>query len=98
MQTDGIVKTMDVFRDRSMRLLFCRIRFGRVLRLQRCEEALRNRMIPAITLATHAGHPAEGVEGMAKIIADVLTATIGVKQRAARRRFLRTSIAQRVEH
>ena len=81
---------MDVFRDRSMRLLFCRIRFGRVLRLQRCEEALRNRLIPAIALATPVDHPAEG---LANIIADVLTATIGVKQRPARRRFLRTSIA-----
>ena len=84
---------MDVFCDRSMRLLFCRIRFGRVLRLQRREEALRNRMIPAIALATHADHPAEGVEGLADIIADVLTATIGVKQRTARRRFLMAGIA-----
>ena len=98
MQTDGIVKTRDGLCDRSMRLLLRRIRFGRVLRLQCCEEALRNRMIPAIALATHADHPAEGVEGLADIIADVLTATIGVKQRPARRRFLRTSIAQRVEH
>ena len=76
MQTDGIVKTMDVFRNRSMRLLFCRIRFGRFLRLQRREEALRHRIIPAIALATHAGHHAEGVESTAKIIAGVLTATI----------------------
>jgi hypothetical protein len=43
-------------------------------------------MIPAIALATPADHPAEGVEGMANIIADILTATIGVKQRPARRR------------
>ena len=77
----------------SMRLLFHRIRFGRFLRLQCREEALRNRMIPAIALATPADYPAEGVEGLANIIADVLTATIGVKQCPARRRFLMASIA-----
>jgi hypothetical protein len=55
-------------------------------------------MIPAIALTAHADHRAEGVESPANIIAGALIATIGVKQRPARWRFLRTSIAQRVEH
>ena len=69
MSADGrVVKTMDGLCDRSMRLLFCRIRFGRFLRLQCREEALRDRMIPAIALATHGGHHGECVEGLADII------------------------------
>ena len=38
--------------------------------------------IPAISLATHAGDHAERAEGVAEVIAGVLTAAVGVKRRA----------------
>ncbi len=64
----------------------------------RCEETLRDRIIPAISLATHAGDHAECAERVAEIIAGVLTAAVGMKQRAERRRFEMAGIAKRIEH
>ena len=98
MQADWIVKSVDMLCDGCVCFLLCCIRFGRFFSLQCCEEALRDHIVPAISLASHAGHEAECAEGFTEIIAGVLTATIGVKQRAGRRRFQMAGIAQRIEH
>ena len=68
MQANRVVKTVDVLCDRSMSVLLGRIRLCRFLGLQCSEEAFRDRVIPAISLATHAGDHAECAESVAEII------------------------------
>jgi len=84
---------MDVLRDCAVRLLFCRIRLCSLFSLQCREEALRDRIIPAVSFPTHARDHAERTDSIAKVVAGVLAAAVGVKQRAGRRGLEMTGVA-----
>ena len=49
------------------------MRFGALLGFRGGEEALRDGVIPAVSLAAHAGHPAERPSGRTEVIASAWT-------------------------
>lgn len=71
MQTNGVVKPMELAGDVSMCFLLRFVRGGDFVSLERDKEAL-DTDVPAISLATHAVHPLQCAHGV-ELLAGVLT-------------------------
>ena len=79
MNAPSIVKRFDVLKYTQTGLFSCFIFFMmHQLRLQRAEKALRDSVIPTVTLATHTAFAAVRFKLLSKCVTGILTASIGV--------------------
>ena len=94
-----IVKHLNVVKQITLGLLPCCVMLvEHTFVLQAVEEALHRCVIPAVTLAAHAGHHAVGSEQILIVVTAVLAATIRVVQEAGLGTAPEPRHAQRTDH
>jgi hypothetical protein len=95
MAANSIVEALDVLEDRSSRLLpRPEGRSVDQLHLQRREEALGYRVVPAVALATHAARHTVNLQKVSIRRRSVLAASVGMVDQRARRAAVRQGHAQ----